>query len=119
VKANLDHIFGYRLHDMNLEPGKEFTMPGTVSELEGQPAAPGTEAHRMRFEGITRLDGNRVALFAILPSARETPRAAVPSSTYGEAGRAAYRIEDGLLERLVAGNCAIRRTSTQVSDLGN
>ena len=95
IKAHLEHIFGYRLHEM-LEPGKEYTMPGSVHALLGDshggattlpaPAEAGDARtlqgeHKMRFAGVAMLNGKRVACFDILPGAsyseKERPGSAV------------------------------------------
>jgi len=35
MKTHMEHLFGYRLHDAKLEPGKEYTMPGSIHDLIG------------------------------------------------------------------------------------
>src|SRR4030095_13029439 len=42
MKTRLEHIFAYRLHDQPLQPGKEYTMPGSASDLlDPAPASAG------------------------------------------------------------------------------
>lgn len=115
VKAHVNHIFGYRLHDSMLEPAKEYTMPASIHELLGHDSAGSAGQHQMRYEGTTSLDGRQTARFVILLDVSKKA-----SSTAGrEVGRAAYRVDDGLLERLVLGSTSIRRIAITVGDAGN
>jgi hypothetical protein len=41
MKTHIEHLFGYRLHDAKLEPGKEYTMPGSIHHLIGHHATAG------------------------------------------------------------------------------
>lgn len=95
----VQHIFGQGLHRERLEPGKDYTMPGSLhgfssgyrpgtSTSEGAaqretstaPSAPATTAaagsaahgsHAMRYEGIAKRDGNAVAVFSFGAPATE------------------------------------------------
>ena len=75
----------------------------------------------MRYEGVTILDGHQVALFAILPGAPTAGSGADRSdnSVGRELGKAAYRVDDGMLDRLVLGSTSIRRIAIEIGDARN
>ncbi len=114
------HIFGQGLHHQKLEPGKEYSMPGSLSKQE--PGSAGADGfHLMRFEGVAKRDGKTLVVFTIAPGAAEL-RAGTPGRidpTGARLGRAAYRLDDGLLELLSTTGCSLRRIEGALEEIGN
>jgi sporulation protein YlmC with PRC-barrel domain len=154
-RAFMAHIFGQGLHGRRLEPGREYTMPGSLHNLrwteghgesrtEGSAGATATAgSHAMRFEGLTRKQGMELAIFSLPASgsgfapagSRQTESGTTggtagqqgstaagtrpATETAGVFGRAAYRVDDGLLEKLVFDGMTVRRLDMREASPGN
>jgi len=138
----LRHIFGQGLHNQKLEAGKEYSMLGSLSHHEPTTtprererevgseagAATATGSHLMRFDGVARRGGKALAIFTIASSPADL-RAGAASRTEqpragselagGRLGKAAYRLDDGLLEMFNASGCSLRRIDDVSGKLGN
>jgi sporulation protein YlmC with PRC-barrel domain len=143
------HIFGQGLHGKKLEPGREYAMPGSLHALghteestapaAGRPTG-AEESHAMRFEGVTEKQGTELAVFslpgtssAIRPTAGASKEEGVsgataesvagtrrPIETAGVMGRAAYRLDDGCLQKfLFQGTSVVRLNTSSEASPGN
>jgi sporulation protein YlmC with PRC-barrel domain len=102
LRLLLTHVVGQGLHGKKLEPGREYTMPGSMRDLTSAGTAPpaaggkpdpghaGAEStHRMRFDGVMQKRGVELAVFSVPGSASALQRAAGASSEAGVAGASA------------------------------
>lgn len=138
LRLLVTHIFGQGLHGRKLEPGQEYTMPGSFHGLphaEARSAGPSRTAaegtHTMRFEGVTRKHGMELAVFSIPGSATTIQKAAgavgeervtgaapegvagtrrvTDGAGTGTRGRAVYRLDDGCLQKLLFDGTSVHR----------
>lgn len=165
-RAFMAHIFGQGLHGRRLEPGREYTMLGSLQHLRwtqghgekssatepGSATTPRTGesaggaatagSHSMRYEGLTRKQGMELAIFSLPASSSgfqpagsrqsesgttggttgqqdSTAGTRQATETAGVFGRAAYRVDDGFLEKMVFDGMTVRRLDLRETSPGN